>query len=339
MEPEVNQIPVAHISGQDSEAMLERVARLAAGPEQGIFGPDSMTWRVNREAALFLAAGRAALLQLAHPWVAAALAEHSRVLHRPIARFHNTFRIVLTMVFGTLEQALAAARYLYALHTRITGRMSEDVARYRQGSPYEANEVGALRWVFATLVESAVVAYDAVLPPLAPQEREQYYAESCTLAGLFGIPREALPADWGTFAAYNREMHASDALGVSAGARAMAHNLLAGAGSWIHPPAWYRGLTAAWMPPRFRDEFGLAYGERERRAAERALRLLPRIYPRLPGAMRFTGPWQEARARMARRRAGLLTGWSNRFWIGRARMPFGSADTTPARPAQTAILK
>lgn len=119
----------------------------------------------------------------------------------------------------------------------------------------------------------------------------------------------------------------------------MAHNLLAGAGSWIHPPGWYRALTAAWMPPRFREEFGLAYGERERRAAERALRMLPRIYPRLPAAMRFAGPWQEANARLARRRAGMLTGWSNRFWIGRARMPFGDAGIMRDQRGATAILK
>lgn len=323
MEPDVNQNPAAHVTEQDSEALLARVARLAAGPEVGIFGPESLTWRINRESALFLGAGRAALLQLAHPWVAAALAEHSTVLNRPIARFHNTFRVVFAMVFGTREQALAAARHLYSLHTRIAGLIPEDVAGYRRGSSYEANEVAALRWVFATLVESAVIAYDAVLPPLGAGEREQYFAEACTLAALFGIPPEALPENWEAFAAYNREMHASNALGVSQAARAMAQRLLAGAGSWIHPPRWYRALTTAWMPPRFRDEFGLVFGAPERRSVERALRLLPRIYPKLPGAIRFSGPWREAQARLARRRPGRLTQWSNRFWIGQPRLPFG----------------
>ncbi|MGH9588784.1 MAG: oxygenase MpaB family protein [Terracidiphilus sp.] len=338
MEPDVNQNPAAQVTEQGSEALLMRVARLAAGPETGIFGPESLIWRINRESALFLGAGRAALLQLAHPWVAAALAEHSTLLDRPIARFHNTFRVVFTMVFGTLEQALAAGRHLYTLHTRITGHMPENVAGYRRGSSYVANEVAALRWVFATLVESAVIAYEAVLPPLGAREREQYYAEACTLAGLFGIPPEALPENWEAFAAYNREMWASNALGVSQGAHALARSLLAGAGSWIHPPPWYRALTAAWMPPRFREELGLGFGAPERRSAERALRLLPRIYSRLPGAMRFNGPWREAQARLARRRPGRLTQWSNRFWIGQPRMPFGSAVRTDGR-REPAIVK
>lgn len=68
-------------------------------PHAGIFGPSSISWKVNRESVLFLGAGRAALLQLAHPWVAAALHQHSNLGTDPIARFHNTFRVVFTMVF------------------------------------------------------------------------------------------------------------------------------------------------------------------------------------------------------------------------------------------------
>ncbi len=321
-DPSLDREPLDLVTERDSEQRIEAVLLRAAGAEAGIFGPDSVTWRINRESALFLGAGRAALLQLAHPWVAAALAEHSTVLDRPIARFHNTFRVVFTMIFGTLAQATAAARHLYALHTRIRGEIPENVASYARGSHYEANEVAALRWVYATLVETAVIAYESVMPPLAPDERERYYTESRTLAGLFGIRADALPETWEAFAAYNRAMHVSDTLGVSDGARLIAKKLLAGAGSWIHPPEWYRALTAAWMPPRFREEFGLEFGPEQRHAAYRVLRMLPRVYRSLPAAVRFTGPWREAQARLARRRLGIFTAWSNRFWIGEPRLPF-----------------
>jgi uncharacterized protein (DUF2236 family) len=314
------------VSPRDSEALLAAIAARTSDRNAGIFGPESASWRVNRESALLLGAGRAALLQLAHPWVTASLAEHSTVMDNPIARFHNTFRIVFTMVFGSLDQALAAARYLYALHTRIRGEMKEDVAQWRRGSHYEANEIGALRWVFATLAESAVLAHDCVLPPLSAAEREGYYADCKTMAGLFGLPPASLPENWEAFAAYNREMCCSDALGVSVTARRMAHRLLAGAGSWIRPPFWYRALTAEWMPERFRHEFGLDFGAPDRRAAERAKRLLPEIYRRLPAAIRFTGPWHEAQARLAGRRVSALTRWSNRFWIGQPLLPFATGN-------------
>src|ERR1700724_786206 len=124
----------AQISRDDSAALIAAVERRVVDPRAGIFGPDSISWRINRESALFLGAGRAALLQLAHPWVATALEQHSSLMARPIARFHNTFRIVFAMIFGSLEQAAAAARHLYGVHTHIRGEMTEDVAAYQRGS-------------------------------------------------------------------------------------------------------------------------------------------------------------------------------------------------------------
>ncbi|MFP5203835.1 MAG: oxygenase MpaB family protein [Acidobacteriota bacterium] len=314
------------VSRRQSEARIAAVVQRAAGERTGIFGPGSASWAVNRESAVFLGAGRAALLQLAHPWVAAALEQHSSVMERPIARFHNTFCVVYTMIFGALGQAAAAARHLYALHTRIQGELPQAVAAWPRGAHYQANDVAALRWVFATLVESAELAYACALGPMPVLLREQYYADSKRLAGLFGLDEAALPADWEAFAAYNLAMHRSGELGVSGGARRMAQGLLAGTGTWLPIPRWYRALTAEWLPERFRAEFGLAVNGNDRRAVERARRWIPGIYRRLPEAVRFVGPWHEAQARLAARRAGPVALVSNRFWIGRRNLPFAGAS-------------
>ena len=109
------------VNKPDLEQELGIVPSAAAGSPAGIFGPDSVIWRVDREATVFLGAGRALLLQLAHPWVAAAIAQHSRSLTDPVGRFHRTFSTVFTMVFGTTGQALAAARRLHRRHTAIGG--------------------------------------------------------------------------------------------------------------------------------------------------------------------------------------------------------------------------
>lgn len=315
--------PDESVSPAESETLISRVQRQAAGEREGIFGPGSMCWKVNRESAIFLGAGRAALLQLAHPWVATALEQHSSVMSRPIARFHNTFRIVYTMIFGSLEQATAAARHLYKLHTRIAGALTESAGRWPRGAQYQANDIPALRWVFATLVESAELAYACALAPMSPGERERYYAESKTLAGLFGLPEAALPGNWAAFAEYNRAMHASGELGVTGSARKMAHGLLAGAGSWLRIPHWYRALTTEWLPERLREAFALTATDADRGAAETARRRIPQVYRRLPAAVRFVGPWHEAQARMARRGVGLAALVGNRVWIGQMKMPFG----------------
>ena len=315
------------VSKEDISHLWTTVANRTSDPRTGIFGPSSIGWKVNRESALFLGAGRAALLQLAHPWVAAALDQHSNLRADPLGRFHNTFRVMFTMIFGTLEQALASSRYLHQLHTRVQGEIPESVAAYERGSHYEANEVEALCWVYATLVESALLAYESVLPRLSLAEQEAYYEESKTLATLFGIPASALPADWSAFEAYTRAMWASDTLGVNTLSRGMAHRILHGRGSLVPVPHWYRALTAAWMPDGLREAFALPYGEREECAAACALRWLPRVYRRIPGTLRYVGPYQEARARLQARSVGLLTRASNRFWMGQPRMLFPKPNT------------
>lgn len=334
MGPTAKENRTEYVSPADSELLLDSIAAGVTDPNAGLFGAESLVWRIDGESALFLGSGRAALLQLAHPWVAAALAQHSNILHQPIVRFHNTFRIVFAMVFGSLGQALAASRHLYALHTQIRGELPEDTAggnaaRWKCGAHYEANEIHALRWVFATLVESAVMAYECALGPMPAAAREQYYADNKTLAALFGLPAQALPADWKAFVEYNRQMHASHELGVSSEARLYAGRLLTGAGSWIRPPSWFRALTVCWLPPRFRNEFSLPFGSNEQRAADRAVRWLPRVYRLLPAGLRFVGPWQQAQARLAHRAPGLLTRMSNRFWIGDPLLPFAEEAGVP----------
>jgi uncharacterized protein (DUF2236 family) len=308
------------VSRPHIEQLWSTVAAGVSQPNDGIFGPSSISWKINRESALFLGAGRASLLQLAHPWVAAALDQHSNLRSDPLSRFHNSFKVVFTTIFGTLQQALAAAQSLYDLHTHIQGQVPASAGAFPAGSHYQANEVEALRWVFATLVESAMIAYESVSPPLSTAQKETYYGESKTLAMLFGISPAALPPDWVSFETYNREMWASDTLAVNSLSRDLAHRVLHGSGSWVPVPHWYRALTAAWLPDRLREAFALNYGEREQGAAAKALRRLPALYRRMPASLRYVGPYHEAISRLQHRPVGLLTRASNRFWMGRSTM-------------------
>jgi uncharacterized protein (DUF2236 family) len=312
--------PRQYVSSADSQSLLASLEQLPGEPANGFFGPNSITWRVNRESAVFLGAGRAALLQLAHPWVAAALAQHSTLLHDAVGRFHSTFRVIYTMLFGTRAQAGEASRRLYQLHTSIRGELPRQVGSYPSGQHYEANEVAALRWVYATLVESAILAYEFALPPLHPAERQQYYEESKRMAALFGIPAGALPSDWETFAQYTAGMFASPQLSVDPAALALGQSVLSGAGTWIQPPRWYQALTTFWMPPRLRAAFALEFGPSEEQAVEQATHWLPRLYPRIPALLRFVGPYHEAQARLRGRSPGLITRKSNHFWMGQPRL-------------------
>lgn len=309
------------VTADDLERHLSEVRDLAAGEEAGVLGPGSLTWRVDREAALFLGAGRALLLQLAHPWVAAGIAEHSHTLADPVGRFHRTFEIMFTLVFGSLDQAFDAARRLHRRHEAVAGRLPGAAGRFSAASPYWANEPAALQWVHATLVETAVIAHDLVLPGLSAGERERYYAESRVLGALFGLALEHQPPDWASFEAYLEGMWRSETLAPTPAARHIAEQVLSGAGSWLRPPGWYRALTTRLLPEPARRLFDLPYGEEEMRRAARALRWLRRVYPALPDRLRYVGPFQEARARLAGRQGpDWLTRGANRVWIGRPAM-------------------
>jgi uncharacterized protein (DUF2236 family) len=304
------------VSAESLEAELRIVRAATAAPLAGIFGPRSVTWRVNRESALFLAAGRALLLQLAHPWIAAAVAQHSKAVADPLGRFHRTFGVVFTMVFGTLDQSLNAARLLCRRHAAIAGTLPAAAGPFAAGEPYFANAVPALCWVYATLIESALIAHALVLRPLSEGERERYYAESRLFAALFGIPNRSLPADWSGFSDYCEATAQSRVLTVTEEARAMAHRLLCGGDSWLAPS--YRALTAALLPERLRDAFALSYGDAERRAVSGFIGWARRIYPLLPARLRYVGPYQEAEQRLAGRiHPDFLARISNRLWIGR----------------------
>jgi uncharacterized protein (DUF2236 family) len=195
------------------------------------------------------------------------------------------------------------------------------VGPFAAGSHYRANELAALRWVYATLIDTAVLAHDMVLPALSGRERARYYAESRLFAALFGIAEDDLPPDWPSFAAYTGAMLASDTLTVGAEARDIAHTLLSGNRRSWGTPRWYRAVTAAMLPPRLRDAFDLPFNERERARAERAIARIRRVYSLIPPRLRYVAPYHEATARLCgRARADWPTRLLNRLWIGKPLM-------------------
>jgi uncharacterized protein (DUF2236 family) len=320
--PQMDPALAALVTTESLEGELKRVSAAAENRLAGPFGPRSLTWQVDREAAIFLGAGRALLLQLAHPWVAAAIAQHSNTLADPIGRFHRTFSVVFSLVFGSLDQSIGAARRLHSRHATITGQLDTEQGPFPRGSRYYANAIPALLWVHATLIETAMMAYELVLPPLTAARRQRYYDESRLFAALFGIPDACLPPDWNSFSAYVAATMQSDTLAVSPQARALGLGMIGGGATLFPIPSSYRALTASLLPPRIREAFGFRYGPAEQKAVQRSIARLRRLYPLLPSRLRYVGPYQEAQQRLAGKpSADTLTRLCNRLWIGQAELP------------------
>jgi uncharacterized protein (DUF2236 family) len=245
-------------SRAELEASLARLRAECEDPRAGIHGPGSAAWHLERDAAIFLGGGRAVLLQLAHPFVAYAIAQHSKTRDDVMGRFKRTFDNVFAMSFGDLDHAFTAARRVHNIHSRITGVIEEDAGAFPAGTRYHANDVDSQLWVYATLIDTVVTVYERVKGPLSLSIKEAYYRDSWSFARLFAIPDRVLPPSWGAFRDYVERMMASDVLTVTRPAREMSGFLFGGAlGGAV------AAVTASLLPARLRDDFGLRYGVKE----------------------------------------------------------------------------
>lgn len=253
-------------------------------------------WRVFREQAMTLfAGGRALLLQVAHPLVAAGVEQHSDYRHDPWGRLERTLDILLAIIFGDARAATAAAARLERRHAAVFGT---DGA----GRTYSALDPELLMWVHATLVETALVVYHEYIEPLTDDERERLYAESIVLAEAFGIPAALPPPDLSSFSAYFERM-LDDALEATGTLHAVAQTVFAPPrprtlAAYLPAPVWRVALvpageairlaTIGLSPPQLRALLGVGFGPHERIALAVQKQVTRRVVSTLPAALRFS---------------------------------------------------
>lgn len=287
------------VTRPDIARLIEQVRAGSPSPLSGIYGPGSATWRIARESVVFLGAGRAALLQLAHPYVAHAIEQHSATTRDPIGRFNRTFQALYSIIFGDLETATAAAWRVRGIHDRVHGAIDEDIGRYARGHRYHANEAEALLWVHATLVDTAIMAFEMGFGPLPPEDKEAYYQELKRTGALFGISDEIAPRTWSDFTAYCARMFEGDELAVGRPAREIARSLMAPASAAMKPAMrWYTALTAGMLPRRIREGFGLPFGRADELVVQASRRALRRAWPLIPERVRWRPEYHEAVRRL-----------------------------------------
>lgn len=226
-------------------------------PEQGLFAADSWLRRVSGESVLLFGGGRALLLEIAHPLVAAGVAEHSDFRRDPFGRLQRTLDAMSRLTFGDRRSVLEAARVVERSHARVRGTLAQDVGTFAAGTPYDGRDPELVRWVWATLVDTGLQVYELFVAPLDDGAREAYYRDHRAIARLLGVPPARVPDTWAGFRRYFDGLVASDALHVGAQAREIADAVL-------RPPAGLpvgsvRLITAALLPPRLREAFGLAW--------------------------------------------------------------------------------
>ena len=239
-----------------------------------------MMSRIHRERVLLVGGQRALVMQLAHPLVAAGVAEHSDFPARALQRLRRTLDLTLATVFGTPEEAEEATGAIRAVHDRVTGATEH--------GPYAASDPHLLLWVNATLIDTTIAVYQRFVRPLPEDAWRGYYRETRESAVLFGIPGPAIPRDLEAFRRYLSAMLRGPELRATDQGRRLVRHVL-------RPPlpfplglptAGLRVLTVALLPPRVRELFGLRAGPGARAALAAASGASRAVLPFLPRRVR-----------------------------------------------------
>jgi uncharacterized protein (DUF2236 family) len=262
--------------------------------DPGRFPPGTVARRVNAERALILAGGRALLMQLAHPKVAAGVADHSGFPADTFPRLWRTLDTMLLISFGDAERSAAAADRVNAVHERVRG--------HRGNERYHALDPELLLWVHATIVDSTIVGYERFVGRLPPSARARYQREMHGVATALRVPPDRLPNDLGAFEAYVRTT--VEGLVVSDEARRLAADVLDPLGPAVPGPAaaLFRLCTVGLLPPPLRDAYGLAWDARRQRLLDAVSAASRLVHPILPGSLRRWPHAREADRRLVSRR-------------------------------------
>jgi uncharacterized protein (DUF2236 family) len=261
--------------GDDHGRPRTHAERLAS--RDGYFAPESVIRRVgNTPVTPFLGGGAAVLLQMAHPLVAAGVAAHSGYRRDLWRRLGRTLRALYLITYGSKAEAEQAAATVRAVHGTVSGTTATRLGRFPAGTPYSAGDPELQLWVHATLVHASLEAYQRFERRLTEAEQERYYREMTLMATIFGVPERIVPRSLRAFRDYFRTQVEGDTIAVTAPAREIGEVILRApmpAPVRLITPA-HRLATAALLPPRLRDEYGLGWTRLHELALQPAARAL-----------------------------------------------------------------
>jgi uncharacterized protein (DUF2236 family) len=243
---------------------LRLVPALPSGTpgDPGLTGPGSVTWRVCRERVVPLGGLSALLLQLAHPLVAAGVAEHSSFRADPTKRLMLTLEMLLVTTFGDARQVGEMTRRIAGIHRVVHGTLPEEVGEWRRDTEYSAASPELCLWVYATIIETMLNSYSTFVRPLGMNERAKLYRESENWGELFGVGQDIRPATYQDF----RDYYARTLSRLVAGdqARSVVRMILRARLRGIPIAPWSYLLAAGLLPAPLRVQYGLRWSAAQR---------------------------------------------------------------------------
>jgi len=159
--------------------------------DDGLFGPESVTWRLHSEPSMALVGILAATTQMLHPRVMRMIDQASSFRDHPESRGRRTGLYMMTITFGDEATARRAGATLRRVHQAVR---ATDPAT---GLVYDAEEPDLLTWVQNTLTYSAITVFERYAPSkVTPVDRDRYIVEQQIAGELLGIDPAQLPSTY-----------------------------------------------------------------------------------------------------------------------------------------------
>ena len=173
----------------------------------GIFGPDSVAWRIHADPVMLVGGLRALLVQALEPRAMAAVDQHSAFREDPWGRLERTTQFVMQTTYGDTAAAEAAAARVRGVHRHIHG--IDPVT----GDAYSASDPELLLWIHAVEVESFLLAYRTYAGRVSGADGDRYVAEMARVAEMVELPPDIAPRTEGDVRDYLRSVRGLRATG------------------------------------------------------------------------------------------------------------------------------
>ncbi|MBU3616019.1 oxygenase MpaB family protein [Polynucleobacter sp. JS-Polo-80-F4] len=157
------------------------IAFLAPAGDRGLFGPESIAWKVHADFISMMIGGISSLiLQALHPQALAGVWDHSSFREDLKGRLGRTAFFIAATTYGSTEMANNIIEKVNQIHAKIRG-FDES------GKPYSATDPHLLAWVHLTETHSFMQAFeDYRKETLTQQDKDQYFAEMKLLGARMG---------------------------------------------------------------------------------------------------------------------------------------------------------
>ncbi|MBD2838689.1 DUF2236 domain-containing protein [Pseudomonas sp. JM0905a] len=149
--------------------------------DPGLFGPDSVTWKVHGDFTTMMIGGISALLlQMLHPLALSGVWDHSNFRADMLGRLRRTGQFISGTTYGTRKDAEWLIDKVRTIHLQVAGTAPD-------GRPYAASDPALLTWVHVAEVSCFLKSHLRYLNPhLSGEDQDRYYAEIALVAERLG---------------------------------------------------------------------------------------------------------------------------------------------------------